>query len=140
MRNIMAYTLNILAGLLLLFCSVIPHHHHDNTICFNKCYSKTHDCIHKNDCCHEPSDNQTNQHEECLLKQVYTLNDIQEYFSSKEYRNQNYQWVILFIAELTQLPDIISNGLTIKYQCYDRSVPDACIMLNLSLRAPPAYC
>ena len=133
MRNLTAYTLTIIAGIMLFAHNIIPHHHHEDSICILDC---THSCSHEEDC----SDSHDKSTDKCFVDHLFTTNEIQKHSLVKKTQNPDLNRITLIIPALIQLPNIFTNNLYSKYQYCKQTIPDFKCMLTLVLRGPPVYC
>ena len=134
MKHLIKYIVIVFAGILLLAHNIIPHHHHEDSICIFNC---THNCSHEDDC----RDSHDNQTDKCLVDHLFTAGEAQKHMLVNRSQKSDFHRIALIIPKLIQLPDILTvSSLSSKYYYRKQTIPDSKCMFTLVLRGPPAYC
>lgn len=143
LKRTTAYTFIILAGLLFLAHAVVPHHHHDNHICFVKKHcanDNLKDDHGTNDKSHSHSHDGDNDSDHCILKAPVVLgfnqNRTDFHFNNISSDNSGHDGISYVIVDsTTELKIAVLSNLVFERSencSFSSLVPD-----SSRLRAPP---
>jgi len=142
MKKVIAYGFILIANLILLSHSVLPHHHHDKQVCIERTFCETNSKAHQhqvnwqNHKCNQDQDR--NSGSSCILKQAIVLpvhqsRHLNECSDHKNNHSYDFQFILFNVSPET----IITTSETVKSDSEVTSFYSALLQSSLSLRGPP---
>ncbi len=136
MKRAMVFTVLMLANMVLLVHSIVPHHHHESKICFSvfhcedcEAHARHHECsgAHEHD----------NDLDGCLLKEELVILSFREESGIVPAEIQAFDLGIFFISTTDLSSSFLSGGLPFLHKPFLSPAARQVITHWHSLRAPP---
>ena len=129
-----AFIFILIANMVILVHAVLPHHHHEDQVCFYQpgCCDNSLSATHF---CHGHHDECNGKEENCILKQLVILPSTQERFKTENSTTHDIRSLIYISEESSLLK--INDDFTEDICLSDEVFTDFHIKSNSGLRAPP---
>lgn len=134
------FSLILIANIMLLVHSVIPHHHHKGIVCFTETNThKSSDCNSGNNCTHHGSESDDTGC--CVVKQDYLVPSDEIGKTTRcvvnEHNSKIQSWFVALLTSSIEFKVFTTNNF--KHQFFDVLLHYSYYLTSsLSLRAPPS--